>query len=112
MDINETMDSVVEEVSDKAEVVKNAADEAFKYVSSLDGSTIAKIGVVGGIVGAAAGAFVFKPIADKIAAIPKKVKNLAEESTEKLSEKERIAMEKKIAKMQAKLDALDASKEN
>ena len=112
MDINETMNTVVEETSDKAEVIKNAAEEAFGYVASLDGSTIAKIGVVGGIVGAAAGAFVFKPIADKIAAIPKGLRNIAAESTEKLSDRERVAMEKKIAKMQAKLDALDASKES
>ena len=112
MDINETMENAIEKVSEEAETVREKAEEALNYVAEMDVSTIAKIGVVGGLVGAAAGVFVFKPISDKIASIPSRVKQLKANADNKLKENRKDATKKMIAELQKQLDELEAPEEN
>lgn len=110
-EIKETMENVIEKTTENAELVKEKAEEALETVAQMDASTIVKIGVVGGLVGAAAGTFVFKPIRDKIAGIPAWVKGLKAKSDESKIEKKAEAAQKKIEKLQKSIDEANALKE-
>lgn len=104
-------EEVVEASTDAAEVVKEKAEEALVYVSEMDTSTIVKIGVVGGLVGAAASTFVFKPIRDKIVLIPDRMRQFRENQVRKLEDAKTAAANAEIERLKKKLEAVEALKE-
>ena len=109
--ILENVQEAVVESTDAAEIVKEKAEEALNYVCEMDTSTIVKIGVVGGLVGAAAGTFVFKPIRDKIVLIPDRIRQFRENQAKKLEDQKAAARDAEIARLQKKLEAVEALKE-